>query len=90
MKKTKQIIPNKAIFKDREKEAEFWEKNYKDAWVKGKPVKVKFTKNLSETINIRLDSQTLLVVRDRAQEKGLGPTQLVRMWIKEKLKASSV
>ena len=35
MKKTKQIVPNKAIFKDREKEAEFWEKNYKDAWAKG-------------------------------------------------------
>jgi predicted DNA binding CopG/RHH family protein len=81
--------PNKSIFKDREKEAEFWEKNYKDTWKTGKPIKVKFAKNLSESINIRLDSQTLNVVRDEAKEKGLGPTQLIRMWIMERIAKNS-
>lgn len=78
-------IPDKSIFKDREKEAEFWEKNYKETWKKGKPVNLAFAKNLSESINIRLDSQSLNVVRKQAKSKGLGPTQLIRMWIMEKI-----
>ena len=85
MKKTKQPVPDESIFKDRDKEAKFWEENFDKAWEAGKRVKVKFAKNLSETINIRLDSQTLNIVRDEAKEKGLGPTQLIRMWIIEKI-----
>ena len=77
--------PNQSIFKDRVKEAEFWEKNYNKTWTEGKPVKVSFAKDLSETINIRLDPQTLTLVRNEAKEKGLGPTQLIRMWIMEKI-----
>ncbi|HZE87773.1 MAG TPA: CopG family antitoxin [Methylomirabilota bacterium] len=78
-------VPNKSIFQDRKKEAEFWEKNYKETWKNGKPIKVTFAKNLSESINIRLDAQSLNVVREQAREKGLGPTQLIRMWIMEKI-----
>lgn len=75
--------PNKSIFKDREKEAKFWEENFDNVW--RKPIKVKFAKNLSMTLNIRLDPQTLGNVRKQASKKGLGPTQLVRMWIMEKM-----
>ena len=78
-------IPDKSIFRDRKKEAEFWEKNYKETRRKGKPIKVTFARNLSESINIRLDSESLKVVRNQAKEKGLGPTQLIRMWIMEKV-----
>jgi len=78
-------IPNKSIFKNRDKEAKFWEENYKDTWKQGKPVNIQFAKNLSVTINIRLDPKTLNVVRNVAQKKGLGPTQLIRMWIMEKI-----
>lgn len=85
MKKTKRSVPSESIFRVREKEAKFWEENFDDAWKAGKPIKAKFAKNLSETINIRLDSKTLNVVRDEAKEKGLGPTQLIRMWIMEKI-----
>ncbi len=85
MKKTKQSVPNESIFRDREKEAKFWEENFDEAWKAGKPIEAKFAKNLSETINIRLDSKTLNVVRNEAKEKGLGPTQLIRMWIMEKI-----
>ena len=77
--------PSKSIFQDREKEADFWEKNYKETWKTGKPIKVKFAKNLSETLNIRLDPVTITEVRQKAKEKGLGPTQLIRMWIMEKV-----
>lgn len=77
--------PTVATFKNRDKEAKFWEKNYRMTWKAGRPVNVHFVKNLSETINIRLDSPTLHDVRDRARERGLGPTQLIRMWIMERL-----
>ena len=81
--------PNESIFKDNEKEAKFWEENYKKTKVTGKPVNVTFAKDLSETINIRLDPRTLTLVRDQAKEKGLGPTQLIRMWIMEKISSKS-
>ncbi len=85
MKQTKRLIPDESVFKDREKEAKFWEENYEEAFRKGKPVTVKFAKNLSETVNIRLDPTTLTTVRKEARAKGLGPTQLIRMWIIEKV-----
>jgi predicted DNA binding CopG/RHH family protein len=81
--------PDESIFRDREKEAKFWEENYKETWKKGKPVKVAFAKNLSATVNIRLDPETLTTVREQAKAKGLGPTQLIRMWIMEKIQDSS-
>lgn len=83
-------IPNKSTFKDREKEAKFWEENHKETWKKGKPVKVAFAKNLSESLNIRLDPATVNVVRNEAKTKGLGPTQLIRMWILEKIGGKSI
>lgn len=77
--------PDDSTFKNREKEAKFWEENYKKTGITGKPVNVKFAKDLSETINIRLDPRTLTLVRNKAREKGLGPTQLIRMWVLEKI-----
>lgn len=85
MKSTKKILPNKSIFKDRDKEAKFWEENFDKTFAEGKSIKVTFAKNLSESINIRLDAASLNVVREQAREKGLGPTQLIRMWIMEKI-----
>ena len=55
-----------------------------------KPIKVGFARNLSETINIRLDSKTLAIVKSKAEEKGLGPTQLIRMWIFERINKTNV
>ncbi len=83
-------IPDKSIFKDREKEAKFWEENYKETWKSGKSVKVTFAKNLSKTLNIRLDPTTVTIVRSQAKAKGLGPTQLIRMWIMEKIGGKSI
>lgn len=85
MKSIKKIIPTKSIFQDREKEAKFWEENFDEVLKDGKSIKVSFAKNLSETVNIRLDPQTLTTVRKQAKRKGLGPTQLIRMWIMEKI-----
>lgn len=81
--KQKSKIPE---FKNREEEAKFFEthsiSNYLDEL---KPVKAHFAKNLSEGLHIRLDPDTLVKLRYEAQEKGIGPTTLVRMWIREQL-----
>lgn len=81
--KPKEPIPE---FASREEEAEFWDTHdLADYWDEFKPVDVRFAKNLSEGITIRLDSETLAKLRSRAKEKGIGPTTLARMWILERL-----
>ena len=77
--------PNKTTFQNRKKEAGFWKKNFEQTWKDGKPVKVQFARNLSETINVRFDSGTVSALRSRARERGLGATQLIRMWVMERL-----
>lgn len=85
MKKTRSAIPDTSVFKDRAKEARYWEKNFDKMWKTGTSARVRFARNLSETVNIRLDAQTLTHIRDQARKKGLGPTQLIRLWIMEKI-----
>ena len=82
--------PDMSIFKDRNKEAKFWEENYRETWKSGKPINVRFAKNLSMTINIRLDPDTLHSVKSQARKKGLGPTQLIRMWIMVKIEGKRI
>jgi predicted DNA binding CopG/RHH family protein len=81
--------PDASVFTDREKEAKYWENNFDTAWEKGKPAHVSFARNLSETLNIRLDPDTLTHVKKEAKKKGLGPTQLIRMWIMEKMSSTT-
>lgn len=52
-----------------------------------KPAKVRFAKNLSQPLTVRLDPDTLAELRSRAREQGVGPTTLVRMWVLEHLRA---
>ncbi len=77
-------------FASREEEAEWWDTHditdYLDEF---KPVKVRFGKNLSEGITIRLDKETVAELRRRAHEQGIGPTTLARMWILERLRSRS-
>lgn len=80
----KRTIPT---FKDRQEEARFWDRHdFADYRDQLKPVRVRFAKNLSQGITIRLDLETLAALRARAHEKGMGPTTLARMWILEHLK----
>ena len=82
---TKSRIPE---FKSIEEEAEFWDTHdttdYEEEF---RPIKVRFAKNLSHGLTIRLDPETLEKVRREAREKGIGPTTLVRMWVLEHLRA---
>jgi predicted DNA binding CopG/RHH family protein len=74
-------------FNNYAEEAEFWDTHdfteFNDEF---KPVKVRFAKNLSGSLNIRLDPESLEEIRKQAHEKGIGPTTLVRMWVLEHLK----
>jgi predicted DNA binding CopG/RHH family protein len=75
-------------FRSREEEAEWFDTHdladYQDEF---KTDKVRFVKNLSEGLNIRLDKESLTKLREVAHEKGIGPTTLARMWVLEHLRA---
>jgi predicted DNA binding CopG/RHH family protein len=74
-------------FANYQEEAEFWDTHdFTDYQDEFKPVRVRFVKNLSEGITVRLDPQTLRRLRILAKEKGIGPSVMVRMWIMERLK----
>ena len=88
MTHTPKHTPDESIFKDREKEAAFWDTHFDEAFEQGTPVQVQFAKNLSEGITIRLDLDTLTKLRAEAHKKGIGPTTLARMWILERLEKS--
>lgn len=70
-----------------EEEATFWDTHdttdFEDEF---RPGRARFAKNLSETLNIRLDNETLQGLREQARQKGIGPTTLARMWIIEQVK----
>jgi hypothetical protein len=70
-----------------EEEAAFWD-THSTADYEGefKPVRVRFGKRLSSGVTIRLDPDTLQNLRAVAQESGIGPTTLIRMWVLERLK----
>lgn len=86
--KQKSRIPE---FSNYQEEARWWEThNLADYQDEFKTVKVRFAKNLSEGLHIRLDPETLTKLRIEAKEKGIGPTTLVRMWVKEQLRSTSV
>lgn len=85
---TKHTIKKQILkFKTREEEAKFWDNHsFADYWNELEPQEVKFAKNLSRGITVRLDPKTLSKLRSYAHEKGIGPTTLARMWIIEHLK----
>jgi hypothetical protein len=69
-----------------EEEAEFWDKHDTvDFESEFRPTRVRFAKNLSQGITVRMDPATLSRLRSIARQKGIGPTTLVRMWILERL-----
>ncbi len=84
-----QEVPPRRIpdFASREEMAEWFDTHdMADYWDELKPTKVRFAKNLSEGLNIRLDQETLERLRTVAQDKGIGPTTLARIWILEHLR----
>lgn len=74
-------------FNSIEEETHFWDTHsFADYEHEFTPVKVKFAKSLSQGITVRFDTKTLDELRSHAQDKGIGATTLIRMWILERLK----
>lgn len=73
-------------FTSLEEEATFWDSHdttdFEDEF---KPIQVKFVKPLEKGITVRLDKETLHILRLTASAKRMGATTLVRMWVMEKL-----
>lgn len=73
-------------FKNHQEEADFWDTHdLADYWGQFKPVNVRFAKNLSNSITVRFDAQDIDALRVEGEKKGVGPTTLIRMWVKERL-----
>lgn len=89
-KKSSRLKSRIPEFSSYQEEARWWEThNLADYQDEFKTIKVRFAKNLSEGLHVRLDPETLMKLRIEAKEKGIGPTTLVRMWVKEQLRTVS-
>lgn len=79
-------IPN---FRNQEEEAAFWDTHdFTEFLNEVRPVKLRVSKQLSEGLTVRLDQHDRLELEKRASEQGIGPSTLVRMWIKERLRGT--
>ena len=69
-----------------EEEAEFWATHsltdFEEELV---PVEVRVGGALSSPLSVRLDQDDRQELDRRAREMGVGPSTLVRMWVKERL-----
>jgi hypothetical protein len=74
-------------FHSREEKAAFWDSHemtdYLDAL---RPVRVRFAPNPGSGMTVIPDADDLEALGRIAAERGIGPSTLVRMWIKERLK----
>jgi hypothetical protein len=77
-------------FQSREEEAAFWDTHdFTEFLDETRPVKLRVAKNLSEGLTVRLDRRDREELERRATEQGIGPSTLVRMWIKDRLRQST-
>jgi hypothetical protein len=78
-------------FRNREEEAEFWDTHdFTDYLDESWPVRLQRTKNLSKGLTVRLEPHDREQLGSLARERGIGPSTLVRMWIKERLRQERI
>jgi hypothetical protein len=74
-------------FSSIQEEAEWWDTHsIVDYLDELEPVKIKFAKNLSSPIAVRLDASDRARLIQIAHEEGVGTSTLIRMWIKDRLR----
>ena len=75
-------------FGNREEEAAFWDTHDVTEFVgrELQPVEVTISGELAERLTVRLDEADRAELAKRARAKGVGPSTLVRMWLKERLR----
>jgi len=92
MKKTKSARHFEPIppFKNYEEEANFWDSHDAIADV-DEGTLVGFHKaNKSGILTVRFEEEDLRTIRAKAFKKGIGPTTLIRMWVKEHLQGGNI
>ena len=73
-------------FNNIEEEAEFWDTHsFLDFIEDFEPVNVQWVRKPTGPLSIRLDSRDRAELTMIATERGIGPSTLVRMWVKERL-----
>ncbi len=74
-------------FTNREEEAEWWDTHsFVDYLDEMEPAKLRFAKNLSSPIAVRLNKSDRAKLAQIASDQGVGTSTLIRMWVKERLK----
>jgi len=74
-------------FANRDEEAAFWDTHDMTEFlgVELQPIEVMVKGDLAERLTVRLDQEDRQELDRRAREMGVGPSTLVRMWVKERL-----
>lgn len=74
-------------FQNIEEEAAFWDTHsFTDFEEELRPVEVRVSKHLSAPLSVRLNPQDRAEIVRLAETKGVGPSTLIRMWVKEHLR----
>lgn len=68
-------------------EAAFWDSHdFGDYWDDAKPVDVQYAKGLSANLTVRLSEEAVARLRHRAEQVGVGPSTLARIFILRQLR----
>ncbi len=71
-------------FKSIAEEAGFWDTHETtDFESEFRPIEVRFAKNLTGNLHVRFEPDDVTKIRQQAKKQGIGPTRLVRMWVRE-------
>ena len=74
-------------FANVEEEAAFWDTHdFTDLAEESTPVQVTVGQELAERLTLRLDQADREKLVKHARDKGIGPTTLARIWLKERLR----
>ena len=74
-------------FQNVEEEAAFWDTHsVVDFPDELQPARVRISKRLSAPLTVRLDPVDRAEITRRAKEQGIGPSTLIRIWVKERLR----
>ena len=74
-------------FTNVEEEAAFWDTHdFTDFTEESTPVQVTVGQELAERLTLRLDQADREKLVKHARDKGIGPTTLARIWLKERLR----
>ncbi len=74
-------------FANIEEEAEFWDTHdFTDFLDESEPVQIEVSPELAERLTLRLEQRDRQQLIALAREKGIGPSTLARMWIRERLR----